>query len=169
MKMVQFQSKSAQAKSRVKRGFEPRFRFSLWSDCRGSVFARVVARRQKEMKRGIDTYAQRVCRRRRDRSCLPLFDFWYFWSRKSTPAFSCVGQSNFSRAFGHAKARPPFSLRRKNNPSPDLRRELPLHKGAEQRASRIAFFFALKKKIPARKTGGYFLLYISLMFIKPLP
>ena len=43
-------------------------------DGRGSVFARVAARRQKVFKRGIDTYAEHVCRRRRDGSqYFPLF------------------------------------------------------------------------------------------------
>ena len=39
----------------------------LWSDGRGILFAPVAARRQKEFKRGIDTYAKHVCWRRRDR------------------------------------------------------------------------------------------------------
>ena len=43
-------------------------------DGRGSVFAPVAARRQKVFKRGIDTYAEHVCRRRRDGSqFFPLF------------------------------------------------------------------------------------------------
>ena len=38
------------------------------------MFAPVAARRQKEIKRGIDTYAEHVCRRRRDGSqYFPLF------------------------------------------------------------------------------------------------
>ena len=46
----------------------------LWSDGRGTLFAPVAARRQKEIKRGIDTYAEHVCRRRRDGSqFFPLF------------------------------------------------------------------------------------------------
>ena len=85
--------KSAQTKVRVKRGSEPRFRFRLWLDCRGSMFALVAARRQKVFKRGIDTYAQRVCRRRRDRSYFPLFDFWYFSSVKSTPSSPSLGEN----------------------------------------------------------------------------
>ena len=60
--------KFAQAKVRVKRGAEPYFCFSLRSGCLGSMFAPVAARRQKVFKRGIDTYAQCMCRRRRDRS-----------------------------------------------------------------------------------------------------
>ena len=39
----------------------------LWSDGQGTLFAPVAARRQKVFKRGIDTYAKHVCRRRRDR------------------------------------------------------------------------------------------------------
>ena len=47
---------------------------TLWLDGRGSVFAPVAARRQKVFKRGIDTYAKHVCRRRRDGSqSIPLF------------------------------------------------------------------------------------------------
>ena len=43
-------------------------------DGRGSVFAPVAARRQKVFKRGIDTYAEHVCLRRRDGSqFFPLF------------------------------------------------------------------------------------------------
>ena len=43
-------------------------------DGRGTLFAPVAARRQKEIKRGIDTYAKHVCRRRRDGSqYFPLF------------------------------------------------------------------------------------------------
>ena len=40
----------------------------------GTLFAPVAARRQKVFKRGIDTYAKHVCRRRRDGSrSIPLF------------------------------------------------------------------------------------------------
>ena len=43
-------------------------------DGRGTLFALVAARRQKVFKRGIDTYAKHVCRRRRDGSqYFPLF------------------------------------------------------------------------------------------------
>ena len=43
-------------------------------DGRGTLFALVAARRQKVFKRGIDTYAKHVCRRRRDGSQnFPLF------------------------------------------------------------------------------------------------
>ena len=161
MKMVQFQSKSAQAKSRVKRGFEPRFRFSLWSDCRGSVFARVAARRQKEMKRGIDTYAQRVCRRRRDRSCLPLFDFWYFWSRKSTPAFSCVGQSNFSRAFGHAKARPRSPYGEKTIPHPTCVGSSLYTKEPSNALRALLFSLCKEKKPPEKRADIFFFIFRS--------
>ena len=43
-------------------------------DGRGTLFALVAARRQKVFKRGIDTYAKHVCRRRRDGSqSIPLF------------------------------------------------------------------------------------------------
>ena len=46
----------------------------LWSDGQGTLFALVAARRQKVFKRGIDTYAKHVCRRRRDGSqFFPLF------------------------------------------------------------------------------------------------
>jgi hypothetical protein len=44
----QLNLKSEQAKVRVNLGSEPYFRFSLWSDCRGSMFARVAARRQRK-------------------------------------------------------------------------------------------------------------------------
>ena len=44
----QLKLKSEQVKVRVDRGSEPYFRFSLWSDCRGSMFARVAARRQRK-------------------------------------------------------------------------------------------------------------------------
>ena len=44
----QLKLKSEQVKARVNRGSEPYFRFSLWSDCRGSMFARVAARRQRK-------------------------------------------------------------------------------------------------------------------------
>ena len=43
-------------------------------DGQDTLFAPVAARRQKEIKRGIDTYAEHVCRRRRDGSqYFPLF------------------------------------------------------------------------------------------------
>ena len=58
---------SSKSESALER-FEPVAVAMLWSDGRGSVFARVAARRQKEIKRGIDTYAEHVCRRRRDGS-----------------------------------------------------------------------------------------------------
>ncbi len=45
--------KSEQTKVRVKRGSETYFRFNIWLDCRGSMFALVAARRQKVFKRGI--------------------------------------------------------------------------------------------------------------------
>ena len=64
---------SSKSESALER-FEPVAVTMLWSDGRGNVFARVAARRQKEIKRGIDTYAKHVCRRRRDGSqYFPLF------------------------------------------------------------------------------------------------
>ena len=54
--------------------FEPVAAAMLWSDGQGTLFAPVAARRQKAFKRGIDTYAKHVCRRRRDGSqSVPLF------------------------------------------------------------------------------------------------
>ena len=64
---------SSKSESALER-FEPVAVATLWLDGRGSVFAPVAARRQKEIKRGIDTYAEHVCRRRRDGSqYFPLF------------------------------------------------------------------------------------------------
>ena len=64
---------SSESESALER-FEPVAAAKLWLDGRGSVFAPVAARRQKEIKRGIDTYAEHVCRRRRDGSqFFPLF------------------------------------------------------------------------------------------------
>ena len=64
---------SSESESALKR-FESVAVVMLWQDGRGSVFAPVAARRQKEFKRGIDTYAKHVCRRRRDGSqSIPLF------------------------------------------------------------------------------------------------
>ena len=57
---------SIESESALER-FEPVAVVQQLPDGRGSVFARVAARRQKESKRGIDTYAKHVCRRRRDR------------------------------------------------------------------------------------------------------
>ena len=58
---------SSKSESALKR-FEPVAVTTLWLDGRGTLFAPVAARRQKEFKRGIDTYAKHVCRRRRDGS-----------------------------------------------------------------------------------------------------
>ena len=64
---------SSESESALER-FEPVAAAMLWSDGRGTLFAPVAARRQKEFKRGIDTYAKHVCRRRRDGSqYFPLF------------------------------------------------------------------------------------------------
>ena len=64
---------SSKSESALER-FEPVAAAMLWSDGRGNLFAPVAARRQKVFKRGIDTYAKHVCRRRRDGSqFLPLF------------------------------------------------------------------------------------------------
>ena len=64
---------SSESESALER-FEPVAAAMLWSDGQGTLFAPVAARRQKELKRGIDTYAEHVCRRRRDGSqCFPLF------------------------------------------------------------------------------------------------
>ena len=64
---------SSKSESALKR-FEPVAMVQQLPDGRGSVFARVAARRQKVFKRGIDTYAEHVCRRRRDGSqSIPLF------------------------------------------------------------------------------------------------
>ena len=64
---------SSKSESALER-FEPVAVVKLLSDGRGTLFAPVAARRQKEIKRGIDTYAKHVCRRRRDGSqFLPLF------------------------------------------------------------------------------------------------
>ena len=64
---------SSKSESALER-FEPVAMVQQLPDGRGSVFARVAARRQKVFKRGIDTYAKHVCRRRRDGSqYFPLF------------------------------------------------------------------------------------------------
>ena len=64
---------SSESESALER-FEPVAAAMLWSDGQGTLFARVAARRRKVFKRGIDTYAEHVCRRRRDGSqCFPLF------------------------------------------------------------------------------------------------
>ena len=64
---------SSESESALER-FEPVAVVQQLPDGRGSVFAPVAARRQKVFKRGIDTYAKHVCRRRRDGSqYLPLF------------------------------------------------------------------------------------------------
>ena len=64
---------SSESESALER-FEPVAAAMLWSDGRGTLFAPVAARRQKVFKRGIDTYAKHVCRRRRDGSqFFPLF------------------------------------------------------------------------------------------------
>ena len=64
---------SSESESALER-FEPVAVVQQLPDGRGSVFARVAARRQKVFKRGIDTYAKHVCRRRRDGSqSIPLF------------------------------------------------------------------------------------------------
>ena len=64
---------SGKSESALER-FEPIAVATLWLDGRGTLFALVAARRQKVFKRGIDTYAEHVCRRRRDGSqSIPLF------------------------------------------------------------------------------------------------
>ena len=64
---------SSKSESALER-FEPVAAVQQLPDGRGSVFAPVAARRQKVFKRGIDTYAKHVCRRRRDESqSIPLF------------------------------------------------------------------------------------------------
>ena len=63
---------SSESESALER-FEPVAAAMLWSDGQGTLFALVAARRQKVFKRGIDTYAKHVCRRRRDGSqSIPL-------------------------------------------------------------------------------------------------
>ena len=69
----------------------------LWSDGRGSVFAPVAARRQKEIKRGIDTYAKHVCRRRRDGSqSIPLFVLFVLFGQAKRTLKEKKHQRNFS-------------------------------------------------------------------------
>ena len=64
---------SSKSESALER-FEPVAVVKQLRDGRGTLFARVAARRQKVFKRGIDTYAKHVCRRRRDGSqFFPLF------------------------------------------------------------------------------------------------
>ena len=64
---------SSESESALER-FEPVAVVQQLPDGRGSVFAPVAARRRKVFKRGIDTYAKHVCRRRRDGSqYFPLF------------------------------------------------------------------------------------------------
>ena len=58
---------SSKSESALER-FEPVAVVQQLPDGRGSVFAPVAARRRKVFKRGIDTYAKHVCRRRRDGS-----------------------------------------------------------------------------------------------------
>ena len=77
---------SSESESALER-FEPVAVVQQLPDGRGSVFAPVAARRQKVFKRGIDTYAKHVCRRRRDGSqSIPLFVlFVLFGQAKRTP------------------------------------------------------------------------------------
>ena len=64
---------SSKSESALER-FEPVAVVQQLPDGRGTLFAPVAARRQKVFKRGIDTYAEHVCRRRRDGSqYFPLF------------------------------------------------------------------------------------------------
>ena len=64
---------SSESESALER-FEPVAVVQQLPDGRGTLFAPVAARRQKVFKRGIDTYAKHVCRRRRDGSqYFPLF------------------------------------------------------------------------------------------------
>ena len=64
---------SSKSESALER-FEPVAVVQQLPDGRGILFAPVAARRQKVFKRGIDTYAEHVCRRRRDGSqSIPLF------------------------------------------------------------------------------------------------
>ena len=64
---------SSESESALER-FEPVAVVQQLPDGRGTLFAPVAARRQKVFKRGIDTYAEHVCRRRRDGSqFFPLF------------------------------------------------------------------------------------------------
>ena len=64
---------SSESESALER-FEPVAVVQQLPDGRGTLFAPVAARRQKKIKRGIDTYAKHVCRRRRDGSqFFPLF------------------------------------------------------------------------------------------------
>ena len=64
---------SSKSESALER-FEPVAVAMLWLDGQGTLLAPVAARRQKVFKRGIDTYAEHVCRRRRDGSqYFPLF------------------------------------------------------------------------------------------------
>ena len=64
---------SSESESALER-FEPVAVVQQLPDGRGTLFALVAARRQKVFKRGIDTYAEHVCRRRRDGSqSIPLF------------------------------------------------------------------------------------------------
>ena len=64
---------SSESESALER-FEPVAVVQQLPDGRGIVFAPVAARRRKVFKRGIDTYAKHVCRRRRDGSqYFPLF------------------------------------------------------------------------------------------------
>ena len=51
---------SSNSESALER-FEPVAVTKLWRDGQGTLFAPVAARRQKEFKRGIDTYAEHVC------------------------------------------------------------------------------------------------------------
>ena len=77
---------SSKSESALER-FEPVAVVKLWFDGRGTLFAPVAARRRKEFKRGIDTYAKHVCRCRRDGSQpFPLFVlFVLFGQAKRTP------------------------------------------------------------------------------------
>ena len=64
---------SSESESALER-FEPVAVVQQLPDGQGTLFAPVAARRQKVFKRGIDTYAKHVCRRRRDGSqSIPLF------------------------------------------------------------------------------------------------
>ncbi len=100
IKLGRLKPKSAQTKVRVKRGFELHFRFSLWLDCRGSMFARVAARRQRKSLKEELTHTRSVCVGVAETGVSFLFlTFGTFGHAKVRHFFA---QRNFY--FGHSKA-----------------------------------------------------------------
>ena len=144
---------SSKSESALER-FEPVAVVQQLPDGRGSVFAPVAARRQEVFKRGIDTYAEHVCRRRRDGSqSIPLFVLFVLFGQAKRTLKEKKHKDTFLLSY--------FSVRKSTKSQQGGLAPSSLQPPRRARVSRASHAWQVRAANGKAKVGGFALLAIS--------